>query len=824
MRMFWLLALGLLTAHGINAQTLSGSVLDAKTGEKLPLANVILQPGNTGVVTNQSGHFTFQGLLRGTYTLHVSYIGYEPYEESIELDDADVHRSIALHQVPMPGPEIEVSAIRAVQRISPVTFSNINLDRLKESYFIQDVPVLLADLPSSVFYSEGGNGIGYNYLRIRGFDQRRLAIMINGVPQNDPEDHNVYWIDFSDLLGSSEEIQVQRGAGSAFYGPPAVGGSINIVTGDFANQKGVRLSSGFGGYLVGPGDPSLKRYSRRYAAAFGSGLIDNRYTLFGRISKTLSDGYRDHSWMDANAYYFSATRYDEHLTTRLNIYGGPITDGLVYEGLPKFAVGNVQERRKNFNYWEQDGAGYTYTQQRRPQEIEEFSQPHFEVLSEWKPGEHVTFNNVLFYVTGQGYFDYDGTGWTNAAYYRLTDAYGFPNATDPENPLIRANVDNRQMGWLPRIAVEHENGTLTTGLELRQHRSLHWGKIQWAEGLPLNLDADRRYYEYRGAKDIASVYVQELYHIAPRMNLMANLQYVFNRYRLYDEKFVGTDFSLGYHFLNPRIGINYNFNEHVNLYGNISYTQREPRLKNLYDAAESSGGAVPQFAQNNTGAYDFASPLVKPEKLLNIEIGAGHLTDVSRVLLNGFIMDFKDEIVKSGQIDRFGQPVTGNADRTLHLGLELSAQYQLLPNLDVDLNGMLSKSRLMRYAVWKTDVNTGLPASEALDGNRIAGFPEQLANVRLSWHEAGFTASLALKYVGDQYTDNEQNDDRRVDPYTVWNAALGYRTPPFLGMRGADIRLQLNNVLNNLYAQSGEGYSFFVGAERNYFADISLNF
>ncbi|MGB4820968.1 MAG: TonB-dependent receptor, partial [Saprospiraceae bacterium] len=585
------------------------------------------------------------------------------------------------------------------------------------------------------FYSESGNGIGYNYLRMRGFDQRRLAVMVNGVPQNDPEDHNVYWIDLVDLLGNTEEIQVQRGAGSAFYGPPAIGGSINIVTGDFANKKGVTISAGAGSYNT-----------QRYAFSAGSGLVDNTYTLYARLSQVSTDGYRDDSYTHASSYYFAATRYDEAFTTRINAYGGPLEDGLVYYGLPKFTIKDRDERRKNYNYWEAENGAYTWTSPRRKQEREQFSQPHFEVLNEWKASEKLTFNSALFYVLGQGYFDYDGTGWTDASYYRLTPEFGFENAADPVNPLIRAWVDNRQVGWLPRITFAHDAGTLTAGLELRRHRSEHWGRIEWAEQLPAGIDPGRHYYEYRGGKNIAAVYVQEQYEISERLNVMGNLQYVFNRYMIFDEKYVGTDFSTDYHFLNPRIGINYNLSDAWNFYGNVSYTNREPRLKNLYDAAESSGGETPQFELTAGGGYDFTQPLVRPEKLLNVELGTGFTSDNYRFLLNAFVMDFTDEIVKSGGIDRFGQPITGNAEQTMHTGLELSARWTPLRSLHIDVNGMLSRSRLGKYIVYESDAE-GNSSPVDLGGNRIAGFPEQLANVKLTWQLSGLTTVLTWKYV-----------------------------------------------------------------------------
>ncbi len=815
MKYVWMLALaGIFSFQSeLFSQSLSGRVSDAKTQLPLASASITLAPGTSGAVSDASGAYRIRLKEPGSYTVRVTYLGYAPFDTTMSITGNAV-LNVALNAVPMPGPEIEVSAIRAKDRYSPVTFSNVTTKDLQEKYTVQDVPVLLADLPSATFYSENGNGIGYSHLRIRGFDQTRMAIMINGVPQNDPEDHDAYWIDFSDLLGSVQEIQVQRGAGSAFYGPPAIGGSINIITGDFANQKGVRISSGLGNYNT-----------QKYAMSFGSGLIDGKYTMFGRISNVLSDGYRDRSWVDANAFYFSATRYDETMTTRINVYGGPISDGLAYYGLPKFAVTDPSLRTKNYNYWEAGPNGYTYTIDRRKDEVEGFSQPHFEILNEWKLSPATTLNNTVFYVIGQGYFDYDGTGWTDKSYFRMTPQYGFDSTTaDPENPLIRAYVDNRQIGWLPRITIDHTDGTLSTGLELRLHRSLHWGKIQSAGELPGNYDPDRKYYQYHGGKDIGSWYAQEMYHPTPQLNLMGNLQLAFNQYRLFKEDYIGTDFKVRYFFINPRFGLNYNFDERLNFYFNASYTSHEPRLVNLYQAGESSGGATPQFAQKADGSYDFSNPLVKPESLLNLELGEGYRSTSMQILANVYLMNFRDEIIKSGRLDRFGQPITGNADRTLHYGLEVSASWSPLPQIEISGNALASRARLMQYSVWVPDPNTQTLVDSSLSGNRIAGFPEYLANIKLGWRNYGCSVLLTWKFVGDQYTDNFQNPNNKVDPYSVLNAMIGYKMTSVLGFRGVEFRLAVNNLLNKLYAQSGEGEQFFVAADRNLFFDITVDF
>src|SRR3990172_7392610 len=141
---------------------------------------------------------------------------------------------------------VVVTATTATHRLSPIPFSDLTRTQLQALYSTQDIPVLLSSLPSVTTYSENGSGIGYNYINLRGFDQRRISVMINGVPQNDPEDHNVYWIDFPDVLASASSVQVQRGAGSAFYGPPAIGGSINIITNPFTAKPYAKFESMFG--------------------------------------------------------------------------------------------------------------------------------------------------------------------------------------------------------------------------------------------------------------------------------------------------------------------------------------------------------------------------------------------------------------------------------------------------------------------------------------------------------------------------------------------------------------------------------------------------
>ena len=809
-------ALSLLTCAAHAQGTITGRILNAETREPLAGASVLVSGTEIGTSTDSWGAFRLNGVPFGPQTIQARYVGFETlYEQVTVPEEGSATVELLLRPSSVTLPVINVNAMRAEVRVSPVTFSDITAREIKEEYGVQDVPILLSELPSTATYSENGNGIGYSHLNIRGFDQRRLAVMINGVPQNDPEDQDVYWIDFPDLLTSASQIQVQRGAGSAFYGPAAIGGSVNLVTSPMTATPGILLSTGLGSFNT-----------RRYAASLSSGLIAERYSFSARLSKIMSDGYRDQSWTNLSSYYFSALRHDKTMTVQFNFYGGPIADALAYNGLPKFYMKDPQLRRKNYSYFETQGDSVTYLIKRRPEEVENFSQPHYELLHEWDISPSVRLNTTLFYLTGAGFFDYDGS-WADTAYFRLTSQYGFQPTGNPQNAVIRAWVENKQYGILPRVTWKHVGGELIAGAELRTNSSLHWGRIQWAENLPYGLSPDYHYYQFRGRKSMASLFVHEMYAMRPDLNAMADLQFAFNQYHFYDEKFGGTDFIVPYRFLNPRIGLNWNIDRLWSTYINVSRTSREPRLNNLYDAGESVGGSTPMFEMLPNGSYDFTKPLVHPETLYDIELGAGFTAERINLGASLYWMNFRDEIVSQGRLDRFGRPITGNADRTLHQGIELTGSAaDIIGGLSLNGNLTLSRNRIVRSTSYVTLADSAgneavVPVS--LDGHHISGFPDILGNLRATYRAGGFSASLLIQYVGEQYTDNFELQDHRVDAFTVLNGSVGYRLTNFLGAKSFEFRVQISNLLNTLYAAHGEGNEFYPGAHRNIYGEITVN-
>ncbi|RMF58054.1 MAG: TonB-dependent receptor [Calditrichaeota bacterium] len=791
--------------------TIRGIVRDAEDEFPLAGANVTIVELNAGTISDEDGLFVLPAVPPGKYTLRVTFLGYVEVEEPIEVSEGgQTDVSIFLKPTILRGKEVIVIATRAVEGETPAAFATLKKEDVQIRYFAQDIPALLSELPSTKFYSESGNAIGYNYLSIRGFGQRRVSVLINGIPQNDPEDHNVYWVDFPDFLDNVEDIQVQRGAGSAFYGPAAIGGSINIITTRFSSQPYINAYSGYGTYNT-----------QKYSLALNSGLIKDRFIIFGRASQIKTDGYRERSWVDFKSFFLGAAMFGEKSTLKLHFYGGPIEDHLAYYGISKEKAQQRETRREN--------------PIQRPDELENFNQPHLELIHQYQFNNHITLNNTLFGIRGYGFFDYDGS-WAPMSYYRLTPEFGFDVQGNPEDLyvddlLIRAYVDNKQAGWLPQLTLNYDRYHLVLGGEFRVHRSLHWGRIQ--KGSPelpkaltgewsgLNYIGKRRYYEYKGAKDILSPYLQGTYRINSQTNLFLAMQLAYKRYRLYEEKFLGNDFTLRYTFFNPRVGINYKLTPESHVYVSYSRTTREPRLKNFYDAAEAStpeswGPVVPQFELNPDGSFNFDKPLVKPETLNDFEAGIGLRNKKFSGEVNLYYMDFENEIVKKGQLDRFGQPITGNAERTLHMGVELSAAVEVLPGFTFSGNATFSKNELKKY----TDFSSGSPVK--LDGNPIAGFPDFLANARLTYHKGPYLATLSMQHVGKQYTDNYKNELNTVDPYTVFHGSLGYSLRNLI--RGVKINLQLHvqNIFDSLYITHGEGDEFFPAAERQIFLGMRV--
>ncbi|MFM8473896.1 MAG: TonB-dependent receptor, partial [Candidatus Kapaibacterium sp.] len=691
----------------------------------------------------------------------------------------------------------------------------------------------------------------------------RIAVLVNGIPQNDPEDHNVYWINFPDLAASAENVQVQRGAGLSTYGAAAIGGSINLTTLNIARAPIARITMGAGFQEFGagrnavPSDIAPQALSK-LSFEYGSGLLPGSFAFYTRLSHIQSRGYRDNSWATLQSYFVSAGRFTEDLSIQVNVFGGPIADGLAYTGLPKSYISDPALRRTNYNFWMYDssGANLSYAATRRPQEREGFSQPHAELHVNATLSSALTLRSTLFYYTGEGYFDYDAS-WADARTLRLSAEFGGSDTVKaPGNAIIRASVANRQVGWIPTLSYAHEGGNLTVGAEVRMHHSERYGRIQYAENLPQGFDPDFRIYAVNGRRSVTSLFLREEYSLGSDLVFNAEVQGVSSVYALSNERagristrYTTTDgrvvgnggdlFAVPYFFVNPRAGITWNIDDHQRMFASVAHTTREPRMANLYASEESYySGAGPLFATDTTGGvtrYDFSAPLIKPESMLDAELGWRFAHEGTSAEITAYWMDFRDELVKNGRRDIFGNPMVGNAPRTLHRGLELQASTPLVQTASYRLLGgfhaTLSDNRIKQYGY------QGSVGVLDLKDNPIAGFPSSLAQAYVTLHSGGFFARLNVVHVGRMYADNFGDNLKRyralapgdipyadnvVEASTVLNLLVRYELKDVMGFPSVRLSAQCNNLANTLYAAAANGAEFFPAAERNWFFGVEL--
>lgn len=809
-------------------QSVSARIVNSSDNHPIQYATVNIEGKSISSNTDERGLFLLSGNINDSDIIVVTHVGFETKKTAVKDLLAQSHNVIPLIPKLISSQTILVKGTIGVEGESPVSFSKVKRVEFIANYTNQDVPELLSYLPSVTFYSENGNGIGYNYMSIRGFDQRRISVSVNGIPQNDPEDHNVYWLDFPDLIENTDLIQVQRGAGAGMIGYPAIGGSVNIITSAFSDRPRFELSSSAGSYNT------IKN-----SLFVSSGLIQNKYSFLAKISQTKSSGYRDYSWSNLKSYHISAVRFDDKLTSQINVYGGLVEDGLAYTGLPKFAVDDLELRKANYSYWEADEGKISYATERRADEIENFSQPHFELLNEYKLNQDVSFNSALFLVIGNGFFDYDAS-WADTSYFRMTKEFGFNAKGNPGNALIRAMVNNKQWGWIPKVSIKHNSGELILGGEVRFHNSIHWGSIKFAENLPEGFPSNFRYYQYEGGKDIISFFANENYSVSEKINILAEAQLAYHKYKLNKEKYLNTNLEVSGLYFNPRIGINYKYDAKGNVYFSFARVAREPRLKNYYDAAESSGGEVPQFDRTSTGGYDFNKPLVKPETMNNLELGSYYNAGSYSLQANAYYMLFNDEIVKKGQLDRFGQPITGNMDQTVHYGLEISLNAKLAANLELILNGAVSRNYISEGFTYTSVRVDGIKTQKQIDlsKNSIGGFPSSSFSGILQYKNENILLGASARYVGKFFTDNYGEElqtllsqypsltaytDNIVDPYFVFNVfgSFDFGAAPYF--ENVKLFFQINNLFDSLYASYGIGNEFFPAAERNFLCGIKLS-
>lgn len=675
--------------------------------------------------------------------------------------------------------EVVVSATRANQKTG-MAFTNVYQKDIKKVNLGQDMPFLLNQLPSVVVTSDAGAGVGYTGIRIRGTDPTRINVTLNGIPYNDSESQGTFWVNMPDFASSAQSIQVQRGVGTSTNGAGAFGASININTLGYEQDA-------FGETNVSVG--SFNTLKTNILAS--TGLLNNHFVVDARLSKITSDGYIDRASSDLKSFYVSAGYYGKNNFVRFNAFSGKEKTYQSWEGVPE----SLLKTNRTYN-------PYTYDNQ-----VDDYQQDNYQLISSFKLSQNWTFNPTLFYTKGRGFYEQ----------YRESQSfanYGLPNVIIGRDTIKRTDLVRRK--WLDNdfygatYSLDYNSNkkfSANIGGGWNKYDGDHFGEIIWAKNASTS-NIRYRWYESNSIKTDFNIYTKGYYQVSEALNFFGDLQY---RTVSYDIKGVDDDRSditqqSNYQFFNPKFGVNYQLSKTSSVYASYAVGNKEPSRQDFVDNAQA--------------------PLA--ETLRDLEIGYRTAGQKLSFDANFYYMNYKNQLVLTGQVNDVGNAIRVNVPQSYRAGLELMANWKFASKWALSANTTFSQNKIKNFT--ETIVNYDGDANQinSLSKTDISFSPNLIAGGQLSYN-LGKNVELALmtKYVSKQFMDNTSDDNRSLDAFFVNDIRASYSIKPKF-VKELTFNLLVNNIFNHLYESNGYTYSYIydkqVTTENFYYPQAGTNF
>jgi len=806
--MFKFLCSAVLVLYGIGAHAqfvVSGRVSSDK--EPLPGATVRLLENKSTTVTDASGRFSLPPVSAGTYTLQVSFIGFETLEKRVEVSES-TDLNMTLKQTSIIGDEVVVRATRATDK-TPTTFTNISKEAITKQNFGQDMPFLLNWIPSVTTTSDAGTGIGYTGIRIRGSDATRINVTINGVPYNDAESMNTFWVDIPDIASSTENVQIQRGVGTSTNGAAAFGATINLLTNAKSQNPYAELTNGFGSFGT-----------RRHTFSFGTGQLNNHWNIEGRLSRIESDGFIDRATADLRSYYFAATYSSKKTTLKAMTFGGKERTYQAWYGVPESRLRNDTEAMLTTaanEGWNEEqtqnllnSGSRTFNPYFYKNQVDDYQQDHYQLHLTQQLSEALTLNSSLHYTPGKGFYE-------EYRFDQDLEDYGLSPITIGDSvisstDLIRRRwLDNDFYGITWAVNYDKNKWNVVFGGGWNRYDGDHFGEIVWAEVSPV--PHLYRYYFNNGDKRDFNSYVKINRAIGDQFNAYVDLQYRQIDYQvqgLENEQYE-LDLNTSFQFFNPKAGITWAPTSEQQFYASYAVANREPVRSDFVD----NPGSAPKY-----------------ETLRNLEIGSRRTTGNYTFNLNYYYMHYDNQLVLTGALNDVGAPVRTNVDNSYRMGIEGELMWKLSNKWQWMINATWSRNKIRNFTEvlydYGPDFDDFITVERNYRNTDISFSPEWIAGSTISFFPvSGAEISLLSKYVGDQYLDNTSNERRTLDAFFVQDVRFNYSLKPSF-MREMVFSVLVNNLLDEQYESNGYTWGYLAGAfearENYYYPQAGRNF
>jgi iron complex outermembrane receptor protein len=816
-KVFLVAAVTLLSAR-VYAQefSIAGSVRDAKNNQVLTGATLQLEGTKRATVSDAFGRFRFDKLATGEYTLLVKFIGYSDKSEKVSVS-SNAEVTIALQESFVMTDEVVVSATRADEK-TPATFTNVNREAIQKQNFGQDLPFLLNWTPSAVVTSDAGTGVGYTGIRIRGSDATRINVTVNGIPYNDAESLGTFWVDVPDIAASSQSIQVQRGVGTSTNGGGAFGATINLQTNTRHDDPYATLMSSAGSFGT-----------FRNSLSFGTGLLNDHWVIDGRISKINSDGFIDRATADLQSYYFSAGFYSGNTMIKAITFGGKERTYQAWYGVPQSRLQNDTEAMlltASNEGWNETQTNNLLTSDSRTfnpytykNQVDDYKQDHYQLHFSQRLADAFTANVSLHYTPGKGY--YEEYRYNN----KLAD-YGLSPVTIGDSVITSTDLVRRRWlkndfyGFTYSLNYEKDKLNAVVGGAWNRYDGDHYGQIVWAQVSPV--PTEYQYYFNNGDKRDFNIYGKTTYSFTERFNAYVDLQYRKVTYTAtgIENKQNTVNVNADFNFFNPKAGVTFAVSDNQVVYASYSIANREPVRDDFVDAPQ---GKTP-----------------KHENLKNLEAGYKIMGKNYMLKANYYLMDYRDQLVLTGQVNDVGASIRTNVDKSYRMGIELEGALKISERFSWNANVTLSRNKIREFTEVYYDYGTNFDEYNEVSVTHrdtdISFSPNVIAGSGLNYKVfKNLEATLLTKYVGSQYLDNTSNTQRSIDAYVVNDLRFSYTVHPTF-MKEIALSLLINNILEEEYESNGYtwGYAgggqqyrenyYFPQAGRNFMAMLTLKF
>ena len=866
-RLIFFLAIMMFSATAFAQGTLKGTVKDAQT--KMPLigVSVVVEGTTTGAPTDLDGNFMFK-LPAGMQSIQLSYVGYQPKTIEVNIIEGTVTDAgvIKMEESAIGLAGIDIVADRARPRETPVAFSDVDQRQLQEQLGSRDIPLAM-DVTPNVYSTMQGGGAGDARINVRGFDQRNVAIMINGVPVNDMENGWVYWSNWDGIGDATSSIQMQRGLSAVNLATPSIGGTMNVITNPAEQNAGIiyKQEFGTGNFL-------------KSTVMGHTGLINGKWAFSaGGVRKT-GEGVIDKTWTDAWAYYLGAS-YNINAKNRLELYamGAPQRHGqnlyqqniaaysheyaetefdYPQEALDKFPE-SVSGRLYNEN-WGPVSYKYQGKQFWNGEEHDRFN-PHW--INERENYYHKPLVNLNWYSqfsddlylfttayysggTGGGTGTYGSMKWDYSGPSRMVDfdaTIANNQLTDTAKGILRNSTNNQwtigaisKLRWQVSDRLKVAVGVDWRTAEIdhfREVRDLLGGKFLHFTGNDFDTDGDHNKvlgdkidYDFTNTVNWMGGFAQAEYSYgnltayATAGYSMINYNYTnhFTKVEGTNDKLTAETDNIGGYQIKG--GVGYNISETLNAFVNAGYVSKVP----IFDAViNDRDGTVAADPEN--------------EKFTSFEGGLVYTSMGGRftATLNGYYTTWTDRTLSIGVVNEDGSEgfvfVTGMAQN--HKGIELEGEWRPIDEIGINFAGSVNDWVYTKNVSGTFKDYQNPDGEETYDYNvkdlKVGDAPQtQLILGATLYPFKGFRFQLLSKYYQDYYADwdpfSRESDDEgqvwEVPAFNVFDLHASYQLP-IKSSTGVQIFAHVFNLFDTMYIQDATDnspYNAYYGDDNQY--------